>query len=312
VTPGSTAPGGRIGWTDLPGTVRAAVEDIIGEPVVSAVSQPGGFSPGTADRVRTSTGRRAFVKAVSRTTNAVSAAMHLREARITAALPPAAPAPRLLGSHAGGDWVALVLSDVDGRHPRTPWEAGELDAVLRMLDGMAAALTPPPVPDLPTATANLEGDLGGWTRVAADPPADLHPWAARHLDTLREQADRALAALAGDTLVHLDVRADNLLIAGDGTVTLVDWPHACVGPRWLDRVLLLVNVCLHGGHDVAALLRRFAGEADADEGDLWAVLAGLAGYFVDQSRRPPPPGIATVRAFQRVQGEAVISLLAQR
>jgi hypothetical protein len=95
-------------------------------------------------------------------------------------------------------------------------------------------------------------------------------------------------------------------------VTLVDWPHACVGPRWLDRTLLLVNVCLHGGHDVSALLRRFAREAGADEGDLWAVLAGLAGYFVDQSRRPPPPGIPTVRAFQRVQGEALISWLAQR
>ena len=40
----------RISWADLPGSVRAALEDIVGGPVVSAVSQAGGYSPGTADR----------------------------------------------------------------------------------------------------------------------------------------------------------------------------------------------------------------------------------------------------------------------
>ena len=60
-----TASGVRIGWVDLPEPVRAAVEDIIGGTVVEARSQSGGFSPGTADRVRTADGRRAFVKAVS-------------------------------------------------------------------------------------------------------------------------------------------------------------------------------------------------------------------------------------------------------
>jgi len=299
----------RIGWADLPGAVRAAVEDIVGAPVVSAVSQAGGFTPGTADRVRTAGGRRAFVKAVSRTLNVDSAAMHRREARITAALPPDAPAPRLLGSYDDGEWVALVLTDVAGRHPRTPWESGELDAVLHMLDTMATALTPSPVPGLPTVAAYLGPDLAAWNRIAADPPADLHPWAAGRLDALRAQADRALAALTGDTLAHLDVRADNLLVGPDGDVTLVDWPHACTGPPWLDRVLLLVDVCLHGGHDVTALLRRFAADTDADEAALRAVLAALAGYFVDVSRRPPPPGIPTVRAFQRAHGDGLISWL---
>ena len=55
----------RIGWADLPERVRDEVQAIIGGEVVSAVSQSGGFSPGTADRVVTTNGRRAFVKAVS-------------------------------------------------------------------------------------------------------------------------------------------------------------------------------------------------------------------------------------------------------
>jgi aminoglycoside phosphotransferase (APT) family kinase protein len=300
----------RIGWADLPESVRAAVEDIVGGPVVSAVSQAGGYSPGTADRVRTADGRRAFVKAVSCTTNAHSVELHRREAFTTAHLPEGVPVPCIRGVHDDGEWVAMVLDDVDGRHPRTPWDARELDAVLRTLDAMAAALTPSPVPDLPAAKASFGADLAGWHLLAANPSPDLHPWAAARLDALRGQADRAVAALAGETVVHLDVRADNLLITPDGAVFVIDWPHACVGPVWLDRLLLLVNVRLYGGHDVDALLRRIAAESGADEADLRAVLAATAGYFFDRARRPAPPGIPTVREFQRVQGDALIEWLA--
>lgn len=77
----AVATGVRIGWHDLPGHVRTAVEDVIGDEVVEAVSQPGGFSPGTADRVLTRDGRRAFVKAVSPALNALSADMHRRYGR---------------------------------------------------------------------------------------------------------------------------------------------------------------------------------------------------------------------------------------
>lgn len=107
--------------------------------------------------------------------------------------------------------------------------------------------------------------------------------------------------MAGDTLVHLDVRADNLLIGPTGEVTVVDWPAACRGPRWLDRVLLVVNVCLYGGHDCDALLHTIDGDRD----DMRSVLCGLAGFFLDRSRQPPPPGIPTVRRFQRAQADAL-------
>lgn len=142
------ATGVRIGWHDLPGHVRAAVEDVIRDEVVEAVSQPGGFSPGTADRVRTRDGR-AFVKAVSPALNALSVDMHRQEARVTAALPAEAPVSRLLGAYDDGEWVALVLADVEGRHPATPWRTDELAAVLTSLNRLTQALTPSPIQDLP-------------------------------------------------------------------------------------------------------------------------------------------------------------------
>jgi len=206
------ATGARIGWDELPAVVRQAVEEIVGATVIAAESQHGGFSPGVAARLRAENGRRAFVKAVSPDQNDESPGLHRREARVSAALPPEAPAPRFLGSYDDGHWIALVLEDVEGRHPQTPWIRDELEAVLRTLDGLARAGTPCPVPDLPQASAALADDFRGWDRVAANPPADLDPWVAANLDWLREQSRRGLAAMDGVTLVHFDIRADNLLL----------------------------------------------------------------------------------------------------
>ncbi|MEV4418108.1 aminoglycoside phosphotransferase family protein [Catellatospora sp. NPDC049609] len=307
-----SASGVRIKWADLPEHVRAEVEAIIGDVVVETRSQQGGFSPGTAERVRTAGGRRAFVKAVSGAQNERSVQLYRQEALITAALPPGVPAPRLLGCHDDGDWVALVLQDVEGRHPVTPWTAAELDAVLATLGVLARRMTPCPMPELPTAAASLGEDLSGWERLSADPPADLDPWAVAHLADLVELGAAGVAALAGDTVAHTDVRADNMLVGPDGTVTLVDWPWACVGPAWLDTMMIMVNVNLFGGHDVDALLAAHTPALGARPEQLTAVLAGMTGYFLDACRTPPPVGLPTVRAFQRAQGESSLRWLRSR
>jgi aminoglycoside phosphotransferase (APT) family kinase protein len=301
------ATGVRIGWLDVPPAVREAVEAILGAPVVSAVSQAGGFSPGTADRVVLADGRRAFVKAVGRGLNETSVTFHRKEALVAATLPAEVPAPALLGVHDDGDWIALAFDDVEGRHPRTPWVEAELAATFDALADLAAATTPAS-PLLPAVAELCGPDLAGWSRVAADPPADLDPWAAAHLPALCAAADRALTALAGDTLVHVDSRADNLLLRPDGSVVIVDWPHAGRGAPWVDRALLLVNVLLYGG-DPDPWIDRIPGVPKATVVDL---LAGYAGYFVDAARLPSVPTLPTIRAFQRAQGDALLPWVAAR
>jgi hypothetical protein len=85
-------------------------------------------------------------------------------------------------------------------------------------------------------------------------------------------------------------------------VTVVDWPHATRGPAWLDTVLLLINVRVNGGHPDLTTI-------DADLDDLKGVVTGLAGFFADAARQPPPPGLPTLRAFQQAQADAVIGWL---
>src|SRR4051794_20607439 len=104
------ARGVRAPWTAIPPHLRARVVDIVGGggEVVEAVTQVGGFSPGPAVRLRTSAGRRAFVKAVSVAMNPDTPDMHRREAAYTARMPAHAPVPALLGSLDEDGWVILV------------------------------------------------------------------------------------------------------------------------------------------------------------------------------------------------------------
>nr|WP_232530851.1 phosphotransferase [Microlunatus antarcticus] len=295
----------------MPASVRLAVEEILGSPVVEAVSQPGGFSPGSADRVVTADGRRAFAKAVGGSLNPQSPVLHRREIAFGAALPPVGSVPTLLGSWDDGDWVALVLADVDGRHPHLPWRRAELEAVREALEVVADIPLTDGLAQLPETGAGFAEDFAGWHRLRADPSPALDPWAARHLDRLTAAADRGEAALAGDQLVHGDVRADNLLVRPDGSVVVVDWPWATRGAGWFDRLALLVNVGLNDPHAPLEDLRAaWLPEVAADDVD--AVLAGLGAYFVDVARRPDPPGLPTVRAFQRAQGEVVLRWLGLR
>jgi aminoglycoside phosphotransferase (APT) family kinase protein len=176
----------------------------------------------------------------------------------------------------------------------------EFDAALTALAELAAAVTPSPVGGLPTTAERLADDFTAWEGIAADPPADLDPWLRAKLPELRAASKRALKTLeTGDTLTHCDIRADNLLVRGDdGTVVIVDWPWGAVGPEWVDRLLLGVNVYVHGGDPG----RAFDG---IDPGVVTDFIAGMSGLFESVHRLPPPPAIPTVRAFQRWHAEAL-------
>ncbi|WP_149814702.1 hypothetical protein [Serinicoccus marinus] len=78
--------GVRLGWADLPERVHDWAEQVLGARVVRAESQPTGFSPGSADRVETADGRRAFVKAVSSEQNPDSPGLHRREVAVLRSL----------------------------------------------------------------------------------------------------------------------------------------------------------------------------------------------------------------------------------
>ena len=306
------ASGVRLQWSELPLPIQSCIEEWLGAPVVSAQSQPGGFSPGVAVRVRAANGRRAFVKAVSPAQNPDSPTIYRREARIVAALPASAPVPQLLWTlDEGADgWVVLVFEDIDGRNPALPWRAEELERVLEALTSLAATLTPSPI-QAPTAGERFIQAFQCWQRLVTAPPPHLDAWSARYAERLATLEQKAVAAVTGDTLLHFDTRADNLILTPD-RVYVVDWPHACIGAPLVELVGFAPSVAMQGGPQPEELLASYPPGRSAPAAAITAVVAAIAGYFTWSALQPPPPGIPTVRAFQAAQGVVARAWLAQR
>jgi aminoglycoside phosphotransferase (APT) family kinase protein len=302
---------GRVPWPELPEAVRCWAQEVLGSAVAGAVSQPGGFSPGAACRLTLADGSRAFLKAVSASANPDSPQLHRSEAAVSAALPAQVPAPALLGSYDDGEWVALLFADVDGRHPAQPWQLPDLGRVISALDAMHQLLTPSPVDLVPTVQQKYQRTLSGWRNLAAAGDGDLDDWSRRNLHTLADLEAGWEAAAAGSTLLHNDVRADNVLITAD-KVVFVDWPAACTGAPWFDVVAFAPSVVMQGGPEPDWVLASSRTGSAADPDAVTAVVAAIAGYFTWQALQPPPRGLPTVRAFQAAQGVPARAWLRRR
>lgn len=296
----------RLEWVHLPPHVRALVERECGSPVAGAISQGGGFTPGFASVLVGADGRRHFVKAASAKAQRAVAHSYREEARRLAALPAEAPAPRLLWQHDRDDWVVLGIEYVDASAPRRPWLLPEVEASARMLEQLADALTPAPAA---LALDPVADELADW------PQAWEHVRATRpdlpHLDEAARLAAGFAAVTTGDTLVHTDVRDDNLLVGTDGRVLLCDWNWPAVGAPWLDTVLLLLGP-RGDGLDVDALLARLPLTRDVPAEAIDAFLALVTGYFWRQGDERVPPTSPYLRDFQRWQGDAAWAWLAER
>ncbi len=302
----------------MPERVRREVEGWLGTPVVTAVTQPTGFSPGVAVRPTAENGRRAFLKAVSPEPNPEAPLVHRREISIVNALPTATPVPRLLWSHDEGDdgWVVLAFEDIDGRHPTQPWQTDELDRVVAAMEELAATLTPSPVPAAAVGTAGnrFATDRRGWRLLRDERPSRLDrldEWSRRNLDALIGMESTIEDAIEGDTLLHQDLRSDNILLAGDRT-WFVDWPHARIGAAWLEVVTFAPSVTMQGGPPPENVVTRHAAIRVADPDAVTAAAVALAGFFTHRAAQPPPPGLPTVRAFQDAQGAITRDWVSQR
>ena len=237
-----TAPravGVRLPYEAIPAAVRAWVDAELGSPVVATAEQVGGMSPGCATRVTCADGTRAFVKAVGAELNPDTPGLFRREVGVLGHLGEHELWARMLASYDDGGWVALLIEDVEGRHPDFT-DAGELEAVLAGTDRLSAVLQEREVPSS-VDLVDIGHRFGVWAEslaTLAEAPAatpvpawlrtDPHGWA----DVLREHAAHPM-----HHVVHWDIRVDNLLRRPSGEVVFIDWGTAARGPGWADPLL---------------------------------------------------------------------------
>ena len=142
----------------------------------------------------------------------------------------------------------LSTEYVEARPPRRPWRLPELQLCLDTLAAAVPVLTPPPAElGLPPASEELAEWPAYWDHLRTSRP-DLS-----HLDEAAALAGRYVEVMAGETLVHTDVRDDNILLTTDGRALLCDWNWPMVGAAWLDSLFLLIGP-RGDGLDVAAVI----------------------------------------------------------
>ncbi|MFJ3904206.1 phosphotransferase [Streptomyces sp. NPDC090025] len=251
-------------WADLPDTLRTRIAERLAA-VGSAEPVAGGFTPGVRVRMPVEGGRAAFVKAIP--ADDALASMYRTEGAVNLTLPPRV-GPRLLATLEADGWVVLAFDHVEGRHPDLSPGGSDLPLVMTAVAALAAPLSPPPWPEAPEFAS--------------------HP-----------VVDRATAqhrAMRGNTLLHCDIRSDNLLIGPEG-VLFVDWALAHRGAAWLDAALLIPQLIMagHGPESAEAWAARVPAYASAPEGAVTAFAASLTGYWTDRLDQ----GVPALRGYRR-------------
>jgi hypothetical protein len=309
----------RPAFAELPAPVRAGIESAAGSVVdVAFPSVTTGFTGAYAGLLALGDGRRVFAKAAGPLAPFALEAIP-REARILGQLDGRVTAPALVGAAAVGDWQLLVLEAIEGRLPGMPWTAADAEAAHGACLELAA-LEPTDVAAL--TDSSLAADVG------ADPmalacldelasgarswPDGIPPLTPDHARELARLGGLAGQALAGERLVHCDLRPDNMLVTPAGRARVVDWNWVTRGPVWCDWVGLL-PLMAHHGLDVERMAARSPLLEGVDAEAVDAFLAILVGYLVDACVQPTVPGSrSAVRAHQRHMARTFTALVASR
>lgn len=199
--------------------------------------------------------------------------------------------PQLLAWEDDPERPLLVVEDLSDARWVPPWERGDVAAVLTTLAEIAATTAHGHLPSFE------ELGIPSWESVAEDMVPFLSTglasaaWLEAALPVLLQAREEA--PLAGDAVLHCDVRSDNLCIR-NGRAILFDWNHAAIGNPALDIACWLPSLALEGG------------PAPDDVGGADDFAAFIAGFFASRAGLPPPEGAPTVRLFQREQAEVAI------
>jgi hypothetical protein len=292
----------RVSASELPERVRMWIDAELGSPVVDARTQVGGFSSGVAARLAAADGSTVFVKAVDGSVNADTPDLFRHEAAVLTALPERPYRATLRATYDDGDWVALLLDDIEAGHPDLDDDT-DMESVRVALVAQAEELTPDPVglpgPDLAASAARWHRRVA---RALDDDPSHFPDWFVDEQDLLLARLASLPERLPSESWVHLDIRDDNLLLRADGSAVVVDWGMSRPGPSWIDQVLLAVHRVDRPDFDAQveglAVFGASASRGSALQDDVTDLVLAL-GASLAALRDRPMPGLPAIDEFRR-------------
>lgn len=256
--------------------------------------QGGGYTPALRLLATFADGSTAFVKAA---TNPMLADWLRQEYHIYRHLS-GDFMPRCLGWHDDGTQPLLLLEDLRHAHWPPPWSPVHVEAVLNTLSTVAQCSVPGVKP-----IGDYAPIWEGWQQVANDPEPFLSlglaspPWLEQALPVLLSVDGES--AVAGEALLHTDVRSDNICFVCDRAL-LIDWNHMSLGNAQLDVAFWLPSLHAEGGPAPDEILPNAP-----------ALAAVISGFFACRAGGPPIPDAPRVRHIQRVQLKTALPWVAR-
>lgn len=265
-----------------PSDIVERVERLVRARAISWVKTKGGYSSAGRYRVKFDDSSSAFVKWG---TDELTAGWLRDEYRIYSTLR-ADFIPALI-EWEDAEHPILILEDLAGGHWPPPWSASQIEHVFDLLENVRSTQMPD---EFPVLTRLGEG-FNGWETIAEDPSGFLglgivsDTWLAHALPILLKAETEA--QLEGGSLVHTDVRSDNICLLSDRTL-LVDWNWAKRGNPMLDVVIWLPSLHVEGGPEPWSF--------DIQEPEL---IAAVTGFYAAHAYQPANfPGAEPIRQLQ--------------
>lgn len=266
-----------------PSDIVVRVEQLAGVKAASWVKTKGGYSSAGRYIAAFEDGSSAFVKWG---TDELTARWLRDEYRIYATLH-ADFVPAMVGWE-DTEQPILMLEDLSNGHWPPPWSASQVEGVLSLLENVRRTQMPEEFPEL---TSLDDGGLNGWKTIAGDISGFLslglvsEAWLARALPNLLKAESEA--RLGGASLVHTDVRSDNICLVNDRAL-LVDWNWAKRGNPMLDIVIWLPSLHAENGPEPWTF--------GIQEPEL---IAAVAGFYAAHAYQPANfPGAESIRQLQ--------------
>lgn len=258
------------------------IQKLLGSSVIDWNIPKGGYSIAQRYIVNLVNGSSAFVKVgVDEATSS-----WLRDEYRAYTTIQASFMPKLLAWEDGENPI-LILEDLSAGHWPPPWNEDSIRSVLEMLARVGQIRLPKEYPEL----TRLGEAMNGWEQISKDPSGFLSlnlvskEWLEHSLPILLKAETEV--ELGGDSLVHTDVRSDNICLFPDRTV-LVDWNWARRGNPKLDIVAWLPSLHVEGGPEPWTF--------DVDEPEL---IAAIAGFYASHAYQPANfEGAEAIRALQ--------------
>jgi serine/threonine protein kinase len=287
--------------------------ETLGAPVVEVRPRIGGMSPAVAASLRSANGATAFVKAVNPAINPDTPSHFRHEINVLSTLSTLPPVPyraALLSTYDDGDWVAIALEDIEGRHP--DWSSpADRSRVLEAVRQQSSELTPIPT-GLPP-DSNYGGLVTYLHAMSTATPAEvaaLPAWAADELPILVDLGQRCLDHHRDESFCHWDIRHDNIVIRRrDNQPILLDWGMSRRGQRWGDTMVFALEwVDSPSFDDIMAT----AGLTTDEECDVTGFIAAIGCFLLMSAIHPPPPSLPHLPAFRRQVGAACLQGVRRR